>query len=398
MFNKISFVTLGLLALPISVARCDEPSSDQATIGDQLTPEATAIESELRNTLLPDSEAIAMLDAIVNGSTLSGDDGWFPLAKADGRPEWNKVVKKYDTDADQEITLEEFKGTEADFSRLDRSGDKRLSQSDFDWTEHSLAPLPGQMMFFLADRDANGKVTRDEFAHLFDAFADGDTDYIALDDLRTQFLPPPPGARRQRADRPTPSTLIASLKKQEIGSLNAGPSVGDIAPDFTLKSLAGESVTLSKQIGEKPIVLIFGNFTCGPFRSQAGNIEKLYQRYNQRAKFFLVYVREAHPKDGWWMLSNQRAGIDIAQPNEIGSRRIIAQQCQSHLNLDMPFLVDEIDDTVGSSYSGMPNRLYLIDQQGAVAFKSGRGPFGFHPRQLEQALILLLNEEHHAVK
>jgi hypothetical protein len=39
----------------------------------------------------------------------------------------------------------------------------------------------------------------------------------------------------------------------------------------------------------------------------------------------------------------------------------------------------------------MPNRLYLIDRDGKVAFKNGRGPFGFHPRQLEQALVLLLN-------
>jgi hypothetical protein len=53
-------------------------------------------------------------------------------------------------------------------------------------------------------------------------------------------------------------------------------------------------------------VLIFGNFTCGPFRSQSGNIEKLYQRYKDRARIFLTYVREAHPSDGWWMTSNER--------------------------------------------------------------------------------------------
>jgi hypothetical protein len=46
---------------------------------------------------------------------------------------------------------------------------------------------------------------------------------------------------------------------------------------------------------------------------------------------------------------------------------------------------------VGAVYSGMPNRLYLIDQNGRIAFKNGRGPFGFHPRQLEQALLLYLN-------
>jgi hypothetical protein len=60
--------------------------------------------------------------------------------------------------------------------------------------------------------------------------------------------------------------------------------------------------------------------------------------------------------------------------------------------LDLPFLVDHVDDRVGATYSGMPNRLYLIDREGRVAFKSGRGPFGFKPRELEQALVLLLNQ------
>ena len=59
----------------------------------------------------------------------------------------------------------------------------------------------------------------------------------------------------------------------------------------------------------------------------------------------------------------------------------------------MPMLVDEIDDSVGARYSGMPSRLYLIDQRGLIAFKNGRGPFGFKPAELEQSLILLLRDE-----
>ncbi len=55
-------------------------------------------------------------------------------------------------------------------------------------------------------------------------------------------------------------------------------------------------------------------------------------------------------------------------------------------------LVDTIDDTVGARYSGMPGRLYVIDRDGKVAFKSGRGPYLFKPAELEQALVLLLQE------
>ena len=111
-------------------------------------------------------------------------------------------------------------------------------------------------------------------------------------------------------DRPSKSTLVRGLFRQEIGSLQPGPKLDETAPDFTLKTNDGKSeVTLSKLVGPKPVVLIFGNFTCGPFRSQAGNVEKLYRRYKDRATFVMVYVREAHPTDGWRMESNDRVGV-----------------------------------------------------------------------------------------
>lgn len=369
-----------------------QASEEKAPEVEALTPEATAIADELRRTLGKDSEAIAMLNDILKGSNLGPEDGWFPLAKVENRFAWEYVLKRYDANADASISTEEFQGSEEDFGRLDRDDDGAVTADDFDWSEHSLTPSPGLMMFFMADNDANGKVTKDEFLGLYEQFVAGG-DYLAIDDLRSALSQSNSGQRSKRADTPTPSTLVKGLKNQELGSLQPGPRLDELAPDFTLTALDGTEVTLSKVTHEKPTVLIFGNFTCGPFRSQAGNVEKLYERYKQRANFYLIYVREAHPSDGWWMQSNQRAGIDLSQPKENSQRRTVAQTCQKHLELDIPFLVDTVDDHVGSVYSGMPNRLYLIDQQGRIAFKNGRGPFGFHPRQLEQALVLLLNEE-----
>lgn len=62
----------------------------------------------------------------------------------------------------------------------------------------------------------------------------------------------------------------------------------------------------------------------------------------------------------------------------------------------MPVLVDEMDDRVGHAYSGMPDRLYLIDREGRVAYKGGRGPFGFKPGDLEQSLVMLLLDQESA--
>jgi hypothetical protein len=106
-----------------------------------------------------------------------------------------------------------------------------------------------------------------------------------------------------------------------------------------------------------------------------------------------VYVREAHPSDGWRMASNDKVGIVIKQPREQAEREAVAMKCCSALEITMPLLVDALDDRVGRAYSGMPDRLYLIDRDGLVAYKGGRGPFGFKPGEMEQSLIMLLLDE-----
>ncbi len=107
----------------------------------------------------------------------------------------------------------------------------------------------------------------------------------------------------------------------------------------------------------------------------------------------MVYVREAHPTDGWRMESNDRVGATTAQPKSYEERADVAQKCGKLFNIGFPMLVDTIDDTVGARYSGMPGRLYLIGRDGKVAFKSGRGPYLFKPAELEQSLVLLLQED-----
>lgn len=383
----------------------EEPKSPPKV---ELTPEAQAAADELTKTLPADSEAKRMLDDILKGAQLGPTDGWFALSKSASRYSWPTLTARFDTDKDGRITREELKLGEKDFQRLDRDSDGSLSERDFDWSEPTMGRSPANFVFGRGDQDGNGKVTAEEFAALFRQLGGEEEGFLSLDEIRDQLQPPtpPPAAKpaapgaapptapaARPADTPSPSTLVLGLQRQEIGSLQPGPAVESVAPDFTLKSLTGDEVTLSREVGSgKPVVLIFGNFTCGPFRSQAGNIEKFAKRYEGRAKIFLVYVREAHPQDGWWMNSNRKIGIDPKQPQSDAERREIAQTCQRHLDLDVPFLVDNTDDKVGAQYSGMPNRLYLIDRQGQVAFKNARGPFGFKLRELEQALVLLLKE------
>src|SRR5262249_23621872 len=126
---------------------------------------------------------------------------------------------------------------------------------------------------------------------------------------------------------------------------------------------------------------------------QFGVLEELHKRYKGRVEFLAVYVREAHPSDGWRVASNDKAGITLAQPRTAEERTGVAERCCTALEMTRPLLVDGMDDRVGHASSGRPDRMYVIDRAGGVAYRGGRGPFGFKPGEMEQSLVMLLLDE-----
>ena len=65
----------------------------------------------------------------------------------------------------------------------------------------------------------------------------------------------------------------------------------------------------------------------------------------------------------------------------------VAKTCMSKLDLDpIPAVVDRIDDAVSNAYQGMPDRLYLVGKDGKIAYAGDRGPFGFKPDELADAI------------
>ena len=49
-------------------------------------------------------------------------------------------------------------------------------------------------------------------------------------------------------------------------------------------------------------------------------------------------------------------------------------------------MIDGFDNKTESAYTGWPERIYLIDRNNRVIYKSKSGPFGFKPEELEEAL------------
>lgn len=91
------------------------------------------------------------------------------------------------------------------------------------------------------------------------------------------------------------------------------------------------------------------------------------------------------------MAVNVRDNVVLASPKSLDERAGVADSCVRKLGIRIPALVDDVDDKVEAAYTGWPDRLYLIDREGRVAFKSAPGPYGFHPDQLEHAIRNILN-------
>jgi hypothetical protein len=102
--------------------------------------------------------------------------------------------------------------------------------------------------------------------------------------------------------------------------------------------------------------------------------------------FYVVYIREIHPTDGWQVSANERDSVLIREHRSFEERVEVAQTCMTKLALDLPALVDEMDDSVALAYAAMPERLYLIGLNGRVAYKGGMGPIFFDPDEWQAAI------------
>ena len=86
------------------------------------------------------------------------------------------------------------------------------------------------------------------------------------------------------------------------------------------------------------------------------------------------------------MQSNIKDKVVFASPRNADERAEVAGSCVRKLGIKFPALIDDFSNKTEIAYTGWPDRLYLIDKQGTVRYKSKAGPFGFHPAELEAAL------------
>jgi cytochrome c biogenesis protein CcmG, thiol:disulfide interchange protein DsbE len=127
-------------------------------------------------------------------------------------------------------------------------------------------------------------------------------------------------------------------------TLTEAPIVDHLAPDFSLQTAVGQTITLSEitdQTGNtgRPVVLNFWASWCGPCRVEMPSLQKASLTYNGRVAFIGV---------------NQ--GEDIATITDFGNE----------YKVSYPLLIDP-DDKVNQRYeiTGLPTTIF-IGQDGVV--------------------------------
>ena len=133
-------------------------------------------------------------------------------------------------------------------------------------------------------------------------------------------------------------------------------------------------------------------------------LKELYEQYHDRVEFIVVYVKEAHASDRWWLgrsrtqrlvndLTGQLARTDVKEPVTLEQRQKVAASCQANLfDGVVPLYVDTMDNRVAQLYTSRPTRIYFIDHEGKVIYNPGIGPFGFNPDHLEPVIERYLKE------
>ena len=115
-------------------------------------------------------------------------------------------------------------------------------------------------------------------------------------------------------------------------------------------------------------------------------LNELYAVYKDQVQFYIVYIREAHPGNGWQVPNNLIDDIIYDEPATDAERTDAAATCQINLDLHMPMLVDGIGNDIDKKYVGLPMRQFLIDADGKIAYADGKGPRGWDDDAFEAAI------------
>lgn len=93
---------------------------------------------------------------------------------------------------------------------------------------------------------------------------------------------------------------------------------------------------------------------------QLAPMDKVYNKWHDKARFFMIYHHDPHPDQGIFR--------GISQPKNMEERLTLAHKLKKDTNMQMPMLIDEVPRKASKLYGGLPNMIYIIDPEGNIAY------------------------------
>jgi hypothetical protein len=92
------------------------------------------------------------------------------------------------------------------------------------------------------------------------------------------------------------------------------------------------------------------------------------------------------------MQANVDEGVLLHQHEHLEDRFAAAREGVERLGLTLPVLVDDMDDLVSAAFAAWPERLYVAERGGRLAYVGGPGPFEFEPDAAAAVLAELVGD------
>src|SRR4029077_14321233 len=81
------------------------------------------------------------------------------------------------------------------------------------------------------------------------------------------------------------------------------------------------------------------------------------------------------------MKSNLKDDVCYAQPKTLQQRVMIANDFTRRFKFPLPFGIDDMSNAANDAYAAWPERIYIIDESGHIAYRGGIGPFNYQPEE-----------------
>src|SRR6185369_3972522 len=205
----------------------------------------------------------------------------------------------------------------------------------------SLQSYYGQALLFTGDADGATQAFRKELAANPN---DYDANFQLASILAHRGNPGEARPLLERASQVRSGSLEArdalanGFRAASQTQTDPGIAVGSPAPAISPLDLGRLS---------KPMVLVFGSYTCPKLRGSAADLKRIAEANRGSVDFRLVYIREAHAESGaesqWQSTINIKEGITLAPARTLPEKQDHAALCLRKLDLPFPAVVDGMD-------------------------------------------------------